>query len=254
MSAILPRRYRWYGRNRRSRFAANHRMTLADVVGKLQAASRSDGPKVLAGLLDSVDIPARFAIIKLVTGGLRIGVSARLAKQALADFGGVDVGEIEELWHGLTPPYSRAVRMAGGQGREAAEKGGGAVPPGDAVEPGRAQRSRKALALPTIRPNGNGTASAFRWRASAACGGCIRAPATTSRRPFPISSRRCISTPCSTANCWSAGRPNGPARSPSCSSGSTARASRRRCASSIRCSCAATTCCRTATPIRAPCR
>ena len=81
-------------------------MTLAEVVGKLQAASRSDGPKVLAGLLDSVDIPARFAIIKLVTGGLRIGVSARLAKQALADFGGVDVGEIEELWHGLTPPYA----------------------------------------------------------------------------------------------------------------------------------------------------
>src|SRR4051812_40493437 len=85
---------------------ANYQMTLADVVGKLQAASRSDGPKVLAGLLDSVGIPARFAIIKLVTGGLRIGVSARLAKQAAADFGGVDVAEIEELWHGLTPPYA----------------------------------------------------------------------------------------------------------------------------------------------------
>ncbi|WP_204350346.1 hypothetical protein, partial [Klebsiella pneumoniae] len=27
------------------------------------------------------------------------------AKQALADFGAVDVGEIEELWHGLKPPY-----------------------------------------------------------------------------------------------------------------------------------------------------
>lgn len=84
----------------------NHAPTLADVVEKLQAASRSDGPKVLAGLLDSADIDARYAIVKLVTGGLRIGVSARLAKQALANLGPVDVAEIEELWHGLAPPYT----------------------------------------------------------------------------------------------------------------------------------------------------
>ena len=84
----------------------NHVPTLGEVVGKLQAASRSDGPKVLARLLDSAGISARFAIIKLVTGGLRIGVSARLAKQAVADLGPVDVSEIEELWHGLKPPYT----------------------------------------------------------------------------------------------------------------------------------------------------
>jgi DNA ligase-1 len=84
----------------------NHEPTLGDVVGALQSASRSDGPTVLARLLDSASIEARFAIIKLVTGGLRIGVSARLAKQALADFGKVDVSEIEELWHGLKPPYT----------------------------------------------------------------------------------------------------------------------------------------------------
>src|SRR5262245_61938189 len=80
-------------------------LTLAQVVNRLQSASRSDGPQVLARLLDNAGIPARFAIIKLVTGGLRIGVSARLAKQALADLGEVDVAEIEELWHGLNPPY-----------------------------------------------------------------------------------------------------------------------------------------------------
>lgn len=84
----------------------NREPTLGEVVEKLQAASRSDGPKVLARLLDSASISARFAIIKLVTGGLRIGVSARLAKQALAEFGKVEIAEIEELWHGLTPPYA----------------------------------------------------------------------------------------------------------------------------------------------------
>jgi DNA ligase-1 len=41
----------------------------------------------------------------LLTGGLRVGVSARLAKQACADMGGVEVSEIEEIWHGLEPPY-----------------------------------------------------------------------------------------------------------------------------------------------------
>ncbi len=85
---------------------ANHVPTLGEVVARLQSASRSDARQVLARLLDSAGISARFAIIKLVTGGLRIGVSARLAKQALADLGPVDVSEIEELWHGLTPPYS----------------------------------------------------------------------------------------------------------------------------------------------------
>ncbi|MFI0849499.1 cisplatin damage response ATP-dependent DNA ligase [Mesorhizobium sp. IMUNJ 23232] len=91
--------------------AEAHRMpnrspSLADVVGALQAASRSDGPSVLAHLLDTAGISARYAIIKLVTGGLRIGVSARLAKQALADLGKIDAAEIEEVWHGLDPPYA----------------------------------------------------------------------------------------------------------------------------------------------------
>lgn len=79
--------------------------SLAEAVAALDGASRSDAPAILAGLLDRLEPESRFALIKLVTGGLRIGVSARLAKQALADLGGVDVHDIEELWHGLEPPY-----------------------------------------------------------------------------------------------------------------------------------------------------
>src|SRR6202012_6069041 len=52
-----------------------------------------------------LDADGRWALLKLLTGGLRVGVSARLAKQALADLGGVDVAEIEEIWHGQSPPY-----------------------------------------------------------------------------------------------------------------------------------------------------
>lgn len=80
-------------------------LPLTAVVETLQRTSRSDAPALLAALLDRLDVSARFAVIKLVTGGLRIGVSARLVKQALANLGTVEVGEIEELWHGLEPPY-----------------------------------------------------------------------------------------------------------------------------------------------------
>ncbi|MGH6763766.1 MAG: cisplatin damage response ATP-dependent DNA ligase [Phyllobacterium sp.] len=83
----------------------NRTLTIGDVVEALAHASRSDAPRLVANLLDGLDATARYALLKLVTGGLRIGVSARLAKQALADFGGRDTAEIEELWHGLNPPY-----------------------------------------------------------------------------------------------------------------------------------------------------
>ncbi|MCI5078220.1 cisplatin damage response ATP-dependent DNA ligase [Oricola sp.] len=79
--------------------------TLSQIVETLQSASRSDGPRLVERWLDELDPSGRYALLKLITGGMRVGVSARLMKQALADYGGEDVAEIEELWHGLTPPY-----------------------------------------------------------------------------------------------------------------------------------------------------
>ncbi|TDH38204.1 cisplatin damage response ATP-dependent DNA ligase [Pseudohoeflea suaedae] len=79
--------------------------TLSEVVAELLAASRREGPALVKGWLDRLDPSGRYALIKLVTGGFRIGVSSRLAKQALAEFGEVPIEEIEELWHGLEPPY-----------------------------------------------------------------------------------------------------------------------------------------------------
>ena len=78
---------------------------LADAVDRLRLASRSDAPAVLADMLDHLDVPGRFALLKLATGALRVGISARLAKQALADAFGLDVDQVEEVWHGLKPPY-----------------------------------------------------------------------------------------------------------------------------------------------------
>jgi DNA ligase-1 len=78
---------------------------LSEVVDLLQGALRSDVQPLLESWLDALDADGRWALLKLLTGGLRVGVSARLAKQALASLGPVDVGEIEEIWHGQHPPY-----------------------------------------------------------------------------------------------------------------------------------------------------
>ncbi|MDT6941142.1 cisplatin damage response ATP-dependent DNA ligase [Brucella pseudogrignonensis] len=85
---------------------AGANLPLSVVVHELQNASRREGPLLVASWLDVLGISERYALLKLVTGGLRIGVSARLAKQALANFGDVDVVEIEELWHGQVQPYT----------------------------------------------------------------------------------------------------------------------------------------------------
>ena len=52
--------------------------------------------------------------IKLATGALRVGISARLAKQAFADAFGLDVEAVEEVWHGLKPPYAELFDWAEG--------------------------------------------------------------------------------------------------------------------------------------------
>ena len=142
------------------------------------------------GLLDSAGIPARFAIIKLVTGGLRIGVSARLAKQALADFGEVDVAEIEELWHGLTPPYRELFAWLEGKAPKPEKAAAALFRPVMLSNPVGGRRSRKARPGRLCRRMEMGRHPRPGGRARAACAGSIRAPATTCPAPFPISSRR----------------------------------------------------------------
>ena len=79
--------------------------TLSEIVDTLRTAGRAEVGAHLASWLDRLDATGRWALLKLVTGALRIGVSARLAKVALAEWAGVEIGEIEEVWHGLAPPY-----------------------------------------------------------------------------------------------------------------------------------------------------
>jgi DNA ligase-1 len=78
---------------------------LAETVAALAKAEPSAVADVLGALLDRLDARGRWALLKLVGGAPRVGVSARLAKTALAEMSGKAVAEIEEVWHGLAPPY-----------------------------------------------------------------------------------------------------------------------------------------------------
>src|SRR5215469_3101136 len=79
--------------------------TLADVVTALRTLGKVELPGRLSRWLDELDETGRWALLKLVTGAMRIGISARLAKTAAAALGDKDPHEIELIWPGLTPPY-----------------------------------------------------------------------------------------------------------------------------------------------------
>ena len=83
----------------------NRTPPLPEIVETLQTATQAEAIQHLAAWLDSLDPTGRWALLKLITGGMRVGVSARLAKLALAEFGNANITDIEEIWHGLAPPY-----------------------------------------------------------------------------------------------------------------------------------------------------
>jgi DNA ligase 1 len=88
-----------------ARPGANREPELSEVVDALRGATRAEVQRLIEGWLDALQPTGRWALLKLMTGGLRVGLSARLAKQAAADVGPVPVAEVEELWHALHPPY-----------------------------------------------------------------------------------------------------------------------------------------------------
>lgn len=93
-------------------------LTVAAVIDRLMTLSRSEAPAVLANMLDRLEADERYALLKLATGALRVGVSARLAKTALAEAFGIDVDAVEEVWHGLKPPYAPLFDWAEGRGAQ----------------------------------------------------------------------------------------------------------------------------------------
>ncbi len=79
---------------------------LSEVIAKIQHHPRQEIRGLVELWLNNLDVNGRWALLKLLTGAMRAGVSARLAKLALAQAFNKDVGQIEQIWHGLVPPYA----------------------------------------------------------------------------------------------------------------------------------------------------
>lgn len=78
---------------------------LHEIIEEFKTRNKAGIRDYLTVLLDNMAPHQRWALLKLGTRGLRIGMSARTVKKTLAGMAEVDIGVIEELWHGLTPPY-----------------------------------------------------------------------------------------------------------------------------------------------------
>jgi DNA ligase-1 len=91
-------------------------LLLSSVVTALSSLGKAELPGQLARWLDQLDETGRWALLKLVTGELRIGVSARLAKTAAAAVGDKDPQEVELIWPGMRPPYLELFAWLEGRG------------------------------------------------------------------------------------------------------------------------------------------
>ena len=99
--------------------------TITEVIDTLRTTPKADLPDIVANWLDASTVSIRYATIKLITGSLRVGASSRLAKTALAELAAdhdtpvaapVAADDIEELWHGLSPPYAPLFAWLEGHG------------------------------------------------------------------------------------------------------------------------------------------
>ena len=86
--------------------------TLSEAVDLLAKMTRISVLAELPRLLDRLDADGRYALIKLATGAMRVGVSALLVKTAFAQAFDVSVEDVEEYWHALGPPYSELFAWA----------------------------------------------------------------------------------------------------------------------------------------------
>ncbi|NNC59951.1 MAG: cisplatin damage response ATP-dependent DNA ligase [Erythrobacter sp.] len=86
--------------------------SLSEAVAELERLTRKSVLSELPKLFDRLEPPGRYALVKMATGAMRIGISSRLAKVAFAQAFDVEVEDVEEYWHGLVPPYDELFAWA----------------------------------------------------------------------------------------------------------------------------------------------
>lgn len=79
---------------------------LSHLINTFNNLTKNDIKLYLESLLNRSTVVERWALLKLGTSNLRIGISARFLKKTLANYGQVHIQDIEEVWHSLQVPYS----------------------------------------------------------------------------------------------------------------------------------------------------
>ncbi len=91
----------------------NHK--ISSLIENIQTLKKNQINAEFSKILDQLSSSERWALIKICTGGLRIGVSERLVKTAIAQQYNKSLIEIEEIWHGLKFPYSNLFKWLKGE-------------------------------------------------------------------------------------------------------------------------------------------
>ena len=100
-----------------------HGPSLHEIVTSLQDAKLDDAEVMIKSWLDDLDVTGRWGLMKLITGGMRVGVSARMVRLALAETYHQPVEDIEEIWPLLAPPYDELFHWLDGQGEKPSAQG-----------------------------------------------------------------------------------------------------------------------------------
>src|SRR4051795_12460328 len=91
---------------------------ITDAIERLRSASKLDAPRVLSDMLDHLDASGRYALLKLALGELRVGINARLAKQAVAEAFALELDGGEEGCAGARPPFAELFDWAEGRSEQ----------------------------------------------------------------------------------------------------------------------------------------
>ena len=79
-------------------------LSISQLVEVFDAPDTQPEDKVFE-ILNYSDLNTRWALIKILLGGLRVGMSTNLVKTALSIYGSKNKSEIEMIWNGIKPPY-----------------------------------------------------------------------------------------------------------------------------------------------------
>ena len=115
--------------------------SLSEVIETLATLGKAQLPAQLARWLDALDETGRWALLKLVTGGLRIGVSARLPRPPPPRSATRSRTRSRCIWPGLAPPYTELFAWLEGRADKPASRAT------------RRRSARRCWRMPSRRPD-----------------------------------------------------------------------------------------------------